>query len=103
MTCNRENASTNIPSTSLAVAFGILAAIAAVVLQSGSAAAVSLAVKRACMSDYFAYCSSHAVGSPGLRSCMNKAGPNLSKGCVAALVSAGEISKSEVHRRQASR
>lgn len=103
MTCNRKNDLTKTPGTSLPAAIGIIAALAALVLQAGDAAAVSAAVRRACMSDYFAYCSAHAVGSQGLRSCMNKAGPNLSKGCVAALISAGEISKSEVDRRQASR
>lgn len=103
MTCNRTNDLTKHPGRSMPAVLGIGVTLAAIVLQSGSAFAVSAAVKRACMSDYFAYCSSHAVGSPGLRSCMNKAGPNLSKGCVAALVSAGEISKTEVDRRQASR
>lgn len=103
MTCILDNATTKISSKPVSVAFGAALVIAALVAHSASASAVSASVKRACMSDYFAYCSSHAVGSPGLRSCMNKAGPNLSKGCVAALVSAGEISKAEVDRRQASR
>jgi hypothetical protein len=64
---------------------------------------VSLAVKRACMSDYFSYCSQHAVGSAALRRCMRNAGPRLSKRCVNALISAGEVSKREVSRRAASR
>jgi hypothetical protein len=56
----------------------------------------------ACMSDYFSYCSSYSVGSPQLRQCMRAAGPKLSKGCVSALVAAGEVSQAEVSRRQAS-
>ncbi len=70
---------------------------------TSGAGAVSLSVKRACMSDYFAFCSKHSVGSPGLRQCMSNAGSRLSKTCVSALVAAGEVSKSEVDRRTASR
>jgi hypothetical protein len=55
------------------------------------------------MSDYFSYCSQHAVGSSALRRCMRNAGPRLSKRCVNALISAGEVSKREVSRRAASR
>ena len=87
-------------SSSFAVA---AVAAAALIGQASPAGAVSLAVKRACMGDYFSYCSSHAVGSPGLRQCMRNAGPRLSKGCVNALVAAGEVSKSEVSRRSAMR
>ncbi len=83
----------------------VFAAIAALALvgQSSPASAVSLAVKRACMGDYFSYCSQHAVGSTSLRRCMRDAGPRLSKRCVNALISAGEVSKAEVSRRAASR
>jgi hypothetical protein len=55
------------------------------------------------MSDYFSYCSQHAVGSSALRRCMRNAGPRLSKRCVNALISAGEVSQREVSRRAASR
>lgn len=81
---------------------GSLAATALVLF--GSAAwAVSPQVKRACANDYFAYCSMHPVGSSALRKCMHAAGPKLSKVCVKALVSAGEVSKAEVARRAAMR
>ena len=63
------------------------------------AGAVSNAVKVACLSDYLANCSSHQVGSPQLRKCMRAAGPRLSKRCINALVTAGEVSKTEVARR----
>lgn len=65
------------------------------------AAAVSMAVKMACMSDYLANCSQHTIGSPALRSCMRSVGPQLSKSCVRALVAAGEVSQAEVDRRKA--
>ncbi|MFV0367631.1 MAG: hypothetical protein ACK5KM_04155 [Hyphomicrobiaceae bacterium] len=85
--------------------FVIAAVIAGIALvgQSGSADAVSLAVKRACKADYFAHCSHHAVGTPGVRRCMRDAGPQLSKPCVNALIAAGEVSKAEVARREARR
>lgn len=88
---------------SVPLAVAVAGALVALVGQSGTASAVSLAVKRACMGDYFSYCSQHAVGSPELRRCMSNAGPRLSKQCVNALISAGEVSQSEVSRRAASR
>lgn len=66
------------------------------------AQAVSAAVQMACLSDYLAYCSQHAVGSQALRQCMSNAGARLSNRCVNALIAAGEVSKSEVSRRAAS-
>ena len=80
-----------------------LAAAAAVLAAPQQAAAVSLGVKMACASDYYSYCSQHAVGSPGVRKCMRANGHNLSNRCVNALVKAGEVSKSEVERRMAAR
>ncbi len=77
-----------------AIAFGALA------VQASQAGAVSTSVKLACMSDYFSYCSQHEVGSQELRQCMRAAGPKLSKRCVNALVSAGEVSQTEVSRRK---
>lgn len=75
-------------------------AVGALALQVTQAAAVSPSVKIACLSDYLSYCSQHSVGSPALRQCMNANGANLSKRCVNALVSAGEVSAAEVERRQ---
>lgn len=66
------------------------------------ASAVSLLVQRACMSDYYSFCSQHAVGSSSLRRCMSSNGSRLSQRCVNALVAAGEVSKTEVERRSAS-
>lgn len=65
--------------------------------------AVSLKVKIACASDYYAHCSNHAPGSPGVRSCMRAHGPKLSKRCVKALVGAGEVSANYVAERRAAR
>jgi hypothetical protein len=94
--------------TPIATALSIRAALFAAVALAGSgyaaddAGAVSLRVKLACASDYYAYCSDHAPDSPGVRQCMRSTGLKLSKGCVDALVGAGEVSKEEVARRSAS-
>lgn len=78
-------------------------AVAAFLLNAGPAVAVSSSVKSACASDYLSYCSQHPLETRALRQCMRAAGPRLSKRCVSALVAAGEVSKSEVNRRAASR
>jgi len=74
-----------------------------VLVMSSQAGAVSLSVKLACASDYYAHCSQHAVGSPGVRKCMRAVGRNLSKGCINALVAAGEVSKTTVERKVAAK
>jgi len=76
---------------------------AAIGFQVSSASAYSAAVKRACTGDYLSYCSHTTPGSAATRSCMRKAGPRLSSGCVKALVNAGMVSKSKVSRRSAKR
>lgn len=86
----------------LRAAIVALAMLGGVAVPSGDAGAVSLRVKLACASDYYAYCSDHAPDSPGVRQCMRSNGLKLSKGCVNALVGAGEVSKDEVSRRSAS-
>lgn len=93
------------PSTATAArsAFAGVVLICAMAVPFSGAFAVSSAVRVACMSDYFAYCSRHEVGSSGLRQCMRSAGSKLSKRCINALVSAGEVSKTEVARRAAER
>ena len=65
-----------------------------------SAEAVGFMTQLSCASDYYAYCSKHAVGSPGVRKCMNDNGPRLSNSCINALIADGEISKEEVARRR---
>ena len=57
-----------------------------------SSAQYSSAVKGACKNDYKRFCSAYAVGDPGLRKCMDQAGPSLSRRCVITLVNSGEVS-----------
>ncbi len=71
-------------------------AIVMIALPVSNALAVSLAVKIACRDDYFAHCSMHAVGSPGLRQCMRDVGPRLSTQCISALIASGEVKNSTV-------
>ena len=92
------------PRTSSRNARGALvAALAAgtVCAAISPAFAVSSAVRYACAGDYLSNCSSFAPNSPETRKCMRAVGYRLSKGCVQALVAAGEVSKSEIARRSA--
>jgi hypothetical protein len=74
-----------------------------VTLPISQAAAISAQVRHACAGDYLNNCSSFAPESAQTRRCMRAVGYRLSKGCVRALVAAGEVSKAEVARRSASR
>jgi hypothetical protein len=76
-------------------------AFSALVLCASAASAVSMRVQMACANDYMAYCSQHDPDGPGVRQCMRANGLKLSKGCVSALIAAGEVSKAEVARRAA--
>jgi hypothetical protein len=68
----------------LAIGFGALAA-------AGSAEAYSGRVKSACKSDFYRFCPSYKLESPGLRACMRAVGGNISTRCLDALADAGEI------------
>jgi hypothetical protein len=85
--------------------WGVAAAacMLAVALPISQAAAISAQVRHACAGDYLSNCSSFAPESAQTRRCMRAVGYRLSKGCVRALVAAGEVSKAEVARRAASR
>ncbi len=80
-----------------------LAALAILLPVASNAYAVSLRVQLACAADYYAHCSAYSPGSQQVRSCMRAVGAGLSKRCVDALVSEGEVSAAEVaHRRSQS-
>lgn len=74
----------------------IFFAVVALAFSTSHAFAVSLAVKLACKDDYYAHCSQHAVGSPGVRKCMRDVGPRLSSRCLGALADAGMIKSKRV-------
>jgi hypothetical protein len=75
-------------------------ALGASVLLTPEAGAVSPRVRSACANDFMANCSQHEPDSAGARSCMCAHGSSLSKGCLDALIAAGEVSKQEVARRE---
>ncbi len=80
-------------------------ALAACALALGFAGAAkadsySKVLRKACVADYKKHCGEYGLESAALRLCMDKAGQNLSKDCVRALVRAGEVSQSEVNRRK---
>jgi hypothetical protein len=60
----------------------------------------SKAVRKSCAADYHKYCGEYGIESAALRVCMDKAGQNLSKACVHALIQSGEVSQAEVDRRK---
>jgi hypothetical protein len=90
-------ASRGLWSVPAATAMGL--AVTAFAVSGTPAAAISSQVKIACKADYFAHCSAHAVGSPGLRQCMRNVGRRLSPGCINALVAAGEVPRTKVANR----
>ena len=96
-------ASPRVKSALLRSAIPAALAVGAVLGSVTQAGAVSAQVRFACASDYLANCSSFAPDSAETRRCMRAVGYRLSKGCVNALVAAGEVSKNEVSRRSASR
>ena len=89
-------------STSSRRALKATLALAALALMTGNASAMSLRVKLACASDYYAHCSSYSPGSTEVRQCMRKVGIGLSKGCVEALAGAGEISSTDLAKYRSS-
>ena len=74
-------------------------AAALLAMVAPSVAQYSKAVKGACRDDYKRFCSTHAVDDPALRKCMDRAGPSLSKRCVATLVNQGEVSYQRATQR----
>lgn len=66
-------------------------------------AVITQRVKDACRSEYYAYCSGHAVPSTGLSSCMRNVQDKLLQGCLKELVAAGEVSKAEIRMYKASK
>lgn len=83
----------------------VLVAVAATVVLVGvaEAASYSQTVQKACRNDYRKFCGEYGLDSPALRNCMNRAGRQLTKSCVNALVKSGHVSRKEVERRKKSR
>ncbi len=91
---------TSLARTTSRSAIVSLTALAAVASMASEASALSLRVQLACATDYYAHCSAYSPYGSQVRSCMRGVGAGLSKRCVDALVSAGEVSAAEVARRR---
>ena len=70
-----------------------------IVVLSVTTDAADSRVIAACRGDYLAFCSEHDPDGMGVRRCMDKVGPRLSKPCLNALIAAGAISQQEAARR----
>jgi hypothetical protein len=82
----------------------LLVAAAVIGLGAGGAEAktysYSKQVQQSCAQDYKAHCGEYGIETEALRLCMDRAGHRLTKTCVNALVTAGEVSQAEVDRRK---
>jgi hypothetical protein len=77
----------------------LVTAIIAIAASAGpSTAQYSREVKQACKGEYKRYCGEYAPQDPGLRECMHKVGCRLAKGCLNALIAAGEIRRERVSK-----
>lgn len=61
---------------------------------------VTKAVQDNCQWDYNKFCNQYGIGTELLDICFRQNGPNLSKGCVDALIAAGDVSKEYVDRQK---
>lgn len=80
-----------VSSATAAMLVAAVAAFGAALGWSSEAVAQSYPanVENKCTDDYFRFCSSHALGSTGLKRCMEANGRKLSRGCQQALKDAG--------------
>jgi hypothetical protein len=83
-------------------AFIAAAALVLAIAAAPAANAINPKVRAACANDYLSNCSAYKPESAETRKCMRAVGYRLSKGCISALVAAGEVSKGEIARRSAS-
>ena len=61
---------------------------------------VTKAVQDNCQWDYDKFCNQYGLGTELLDMCFRKNGPQMSKGCIDALIAAGDVSKEYVDRQK---
>jgi hypothetical protein len=61
---------------------------------------VTKAVQDNCQWDYDKFCNQFGLGTELLDMCFRQNGPKLSKGCIDALIAAGDVSKEYVERQK---
>lgn len=69
----------------------VFALSAASVFSATAASAYSRKVENACAGDYQSYCSQYAPHTPAVRRCFESNRKSLSRGCINALVDAGQV------------
>ena len=67
---------------------------------TAQAAPISPLERQECREDYRKFCGEYGLETEALRACMDRAGKSLSRGCVNALIQAGEVSQADVDRRK---
>jgi hypothetical protein len=82
------------------IAFGFVSILGFV--GTAQAGAITPLVQKECRDDYRNFCKDYGLDTAALRNCMDRAGHSLSKGCVNALIQAGEVSQAEVDSRKQS-
>ena len=85
------------------ITLSVLVLAAVLTLQTAAHAesvTVTPAVQQNCEWDYHNLCSQYAIGSELLDMCFRSNGPKLSKGCVDALIAAGDVSREYVDRQK---
>jgi hypothetical protein len=66
-------------------------AVAAVAVSVSGASAGGKRVRAACENDYYSFCSQYDPDSNQVSRCFESNRKNLSRGCIRALVDAGEV------------
>lgn len=61
---------------------------------------VTKEVQTACEWDYHQFCDQYGLGSELLDMCFKSNGPKMSKGCIDALIAAGDVSQEYVTRQK---
>ncbi len=82
---------------------GMVALCGPALPSAAKAVDVTAAVQSQCQWDYHNYCSEYGLGSALLSICFHKNGRKLSRGCVKALLAAGDVSRSYVLSQEKSR
>jgi len=73
-------------------------ALAVIGVSATGALAFSKKVRKACGLDYQDFCAQYDPGSSAVRRCFESNRRSLSKGCVRALVDAGEVPRKYLRR-----
>ena len=80
--------------TALALIFGFVG------IANAQSDKITPLMENECQWDYHNFCSQYAIGSELLDICFKQNGPKLSKGCIDALIAAGDTTQAYVDRQK---